>query len=105
MGVTGTNGKTTVSFLIASILDAAGKKPALFGTISQVAENVARGAKPAAQAAWGLSQLERAGFTRVDYLTVRDATTLAPVADASLPARVLAAVWLGQTRLIDNVSV
>jgi len=79
--------------------------PALFGTISQVAENVARGAKPAAQAAWGLSQLERAGFTRVDYLTVRDAATLAPVADASLPARVLAAVWLGQTRLIDNVSV
>jgi len=33
VGVTGTNGKTTVSFLIASILNAAGKKPALFGTI------------------------------------------------------------------------
>jgi len=33
VGVTGTNGKTTVSFLIASILDAAGKKPALIGTI------------------------------------------------------------------------
>ncbi|MBI2819910.1 MAG: UDP-N-acetylmuramoyl-L-alanyl-D-glutamate--2,6-diaminopimelate ligase [Acidobacteria bacterium] len=33
VGVTGTNGKTTVSFLIASILDAARKKPALFGTI------------------------------------------------------------------------
>src|SRR5207253_2019579 len=33
VGVTGTNGKTTVSFLIASILDAAGKRPALFGTI------------------------------------------------------------------------
>jgi UDP-N-acetylmuramoyl-L-alanyl-D-glutamate--2,6-diaminopimelate ligase len=33
VGVTGTNGKTTTSFLIASILDAAGKRPALFGTI------------------------------------------------------------------------
>jgi UDP-N-acetylmuramoyl-L-alanyl-D-glutamate--2,6-diaminopimelate ligase len=32
-GVTGTNGKTTVSYLIASILEAAGKQPALFGTI------------------------------------------------------------------------
>lgn len=33
VGVTGTNGKTTVSFLIASIMEAAGRKPALFGTI------------------------------------------------------------------------
>jgi UDP-N-acetylmuramoyl-L-alanyl-D-glutamate--2,6-diaminopimelate ligase len=33
VGVTGTNGKTTVAFLIASILDAAGMQPALFGTI------------------------------------------------------------------------
>jgi pantoate--beta-alanine ligase len=79
--------------------------PALFGTISQVAENVARGAKPDAQAAWGIGQLERAGFAKVDYLTVRDAATLAPVADASRPARVLAAAWLGRTRLIDNVPV
>lgn len=78
---------------------------ALFGTISQVAENVARGAKPEAQAEWGAGQLTRAGFTRVDYLTVRDAVTLARVADASRPARVLAAAWLGTTRLIDNVPV
>jgi UDP-N-acetylmuramoyl-L-alanyl-D-glutamate--2,6-diaminopimelate ligase len=33
VGVTGTNGKTTVGFLIASILEAAGRTPALFGTI------------------------------------------------------------------------
>lgn len=33
MGVTGTNGKTTTAFLIASILEAAGRTPALFGTI------------------------------------------------------------------------
>ncbi len=79
--------------------------PALFGTISQVAESVARGAKPDAQAAWGVAQLERAGFAKIDYLTVRDADTLKPVADASRPARVLAAAWLGRTRLIDNVPV
>jgi UDP-N-acetylmuramoyl-L-alanyl-D-glutamate--2,6-diaminopimelate ligase len=34
VGVTGTNGKTTVSFLIASILESAERKPALFGTIA-----------------------------------------------------------------------
>jgi UDP-N-acetylmuramoyl-L-alanyl-D-glutamate--2,6-diaminopimelate ligase len=33
VGVTGTNGKTTTAFLIASILDAAGRCPALFSTI------------------------------------------------------------------------
>lgn len=79
--------------------------PVLFGTISQVAENVARGAKPDVQAAWGADQLARAGFTAVDYLTARDAATLEPVADAARPARVLAAAWLGKTRLIDNVPV
>jgi pantoate--beta-alanine ligase len=79
--------------------------PTLHGTIAQVAENVGRGAKPSEQAAWGAAQLERAGFTRIDYLTVRDAESLAPVSDASRPARVLAAAWLGKTRLIDNVLV
>jgi UDP-N-acetylmuramoyl-L-alanyl-D-glutamate--2,6-diaminopimelate ligase len=32
-GVTGTNGKTTVTFLLASILEAAGRRPGLLGTI------------------------------------------------------------------------
>jgi pantoate--beta-alanine ligase len=79
--------------------------PALHGTLAQVAENVARGAKPAEQAAWGMAQLTRAGFASVDYLTVRDAETLQPVETLARPARVLAAAWLGKTRLIDNVPV
>jgi UDP-N-acetylmuramoyl-L-alanyl-D-glutamate--2,6-diaminopimelate ligase len=33
VAITGTNGKTTTAFLVASILNAAGRKPALFGTI------------------------------------------------------------------------
>ena len=33
IGVTGTNGKTTTAFLVASILEQAGMQPALFGTI------------------------------------------------------------------------
>lgn len=33
VGITGTNGKTTTAFLVAAILDVAGWKPALFGTI------------------------------------------------------------------------
>jgi pantoate--beta-alanine ligase len=47
-----------------------------------------------------------AGFAKVDYIEVRDAETLAPVAAKSgRKGRVLAAAWLGKTRLIDNVAV
>jgi pantoate--beta-alanine ligase len=55
--------------------------------------------------AWGLKELEAAGFTRIDYLEVRDAETLEPVDKIARPARVLAAVWVGQIRLIDNMAV
>lgn len=44
------------------------------------------------------------GFDRVDYLELRDAETLA-APDPKRPARVLAAAWLGVTRLIDNLPV
>jgi len=46
-----------------------------------------------------------AGFTSVDYVAIRDAETLAPIADLAQPARILAAAWLGKTRLIDNMAV
>ncbi|MGE0596083.1 MAG: pantoate--beta-alanine ligase [Hyphomonadaceae bacterium] len=46
-----------------------------------------------------------AGFSAVDYVAVRDAATLDPIADLSKPARILAAAWLGKTRLIDNMAV
>ena len=53
------------------------------------------------------SDLLKAGFERVDYVAVRRADNLAlfsnGVVDA--PARILAAAWLGKTRLIDNFAV
>ncbi|RZJ75751.1 MAG: pantoate--beta-alanine ligase, partial [Brevundimonas sp.] len=51
--------------------------------------------------------LLKAGFDRIDYVAVRRAEDLAvfrnQVADA--PARILAAAWIGKTRLIDNMAV
>ncbi len=45
-----------------------------------------------------------AGFATIDYIAVRDAETLAPiVSPLDRPLRLLAAAWLGKTRLIDNI--
>ena len=53
----------------------------------------------------GTAALAAAGFGPVQYLEVRDAQTLAPVARAEREARLLVAAYLGKTRLIDNVAV
>ncbi len=48
--------------------------------------------------------LAQAGFA-IDYVEARHAVTLAPVAGPGEPVRLLAAVRLGRTRLIDNVAI
>ena len=54
----------------------------------------------------GRRALAQAGFGTIDYVTVRDALTLKDwVPGSGRPGRVLAAAWLGKTRLIDNVAV
>lgn len=79
--------------------------PVLFEAITQVATNIKKGETPASQRSWAEAKLTKAGFSAVDYVAVRDAQTLGPVRDATRPARVLAAAYLGRTRLIDNVPV
>jgi pantoate--beta-alanine ligase len=52
--------------------------------------------------------LTSAGFEKIDYVEARGADDLArlgPGPVGAAPARLLAAVWLGKTRLIDNVAV
>ncbi|MEK9745661.1 MAG: pantoate--beta-alanine ligase, partial [Candidatus Puniceispirillum sp.] len=46
--------------------------------------------------------LNSAGFDRIDYFDLRRATDLAPSRHPASTDRLFAAVWLGQTRLIDN---
>ncbi|WP_095090715.1 pantoate--beta-alanine ligase [Mesorhizobium sophorae] len=48
--------------------------------------------------------LVAAGFRKVDYVEARESLTLAPWR-RDVEGRVLAAAWLGKTRLIDNVDV
>ena len=80
--------------------------PELNRAITRVAAAVRTGAAPAEAAAQARDDIARAGFSPVDYVEVRDADTLAPAtAGGGRSLRVLAAAWLGKTRLIDNVAV
>ncbi len=49
--------------------------------------------------------LTAAGFGPIDYVTLADLDTLVTLDRFDRPARLLAAAWMGKTRLIDNVPV
>jgi pantoate--beta-alanine ligase len=78
--------------------------PKLHAVLSDIAAASRNGTPVAGRIAAGKAALEVAGF-RVQYLAVCDARTLAPVERVDGPARVLAAAFLGRTRLIDNLAV
>jgi len=74
--------------------------------IRAVAQAAAEGQGYEAAIAEGSAKLAAAGFATIDYIAVRDAETLKDWDRASgRPGRVLAAAWLGKTRLIDNMAV
>ena len=84
--------------------------PALYEALIQVADQVTSGSAGCDTACRAATDaLLAAGFRAVDYVAVCDADTLQPLAtidpDALRPARILAAAWLGEARLIDNVAV
>jgi pantoate--beta-alanine ligase len=79
--------------------------PALYRTLREMARRLEAGEDVTAVTAGGLATLESAGFTAIDYLEVSNAETLVPLASSDRPGRILSAVWLGKTRLIDNISV
>ncbi len=61
----------------------------------------------AAEEATGTAEREllALGFTSVDYVALADPDDLAPLSALDRPARLLAAVRIGRTRLIDNIAV
>lgn len=83
--------------------------PELHRALQTVARAVASGGDISAATATARDAILHAGFAKVDYVEVRDAVTLKPpsaaraAAGSGHPLRVLAAAWLGKTRLIDNI--
>lgn len=78
--------------------------PRLYQEITFIAEQVANGADINQVCAAASKELSAAGFKAIDYIVVKDADTLEDPAPGR-PKRVLAAAWLGRTRLIDNIAV
>jgi pantoate--beta-alanine ligase len=76
----------------------------LFAVLSGVRDAVRAGGDPHAAEAKALSDLGAAGF-RPDYVAVRLAEGLAAPEAGGGPRIVLAAAWLGRTRLIDNLLI
>ena len=77
----------------------------LFRNLALIRESIAAGNSdfPALERAT-IADLEAHGW-RVDYVSVRAATSLAPTVTGEINLVVLAAAWLGKTRLIDNLEV
>jgi len=77
---------------------------AIIRTLERARDAIRAGTPPAQAAAAAEQALAGAGF-RVDYVAARNARTLAEPVTTSEPLRLLAAAWLGSTRLIDNIAV
>lgn len=78
---------------------------ALPRALGEAAGAIAAGGEVAEALARAEAALIRAGFGPVDYVALADPDTLAPLDRLDRPARLLAAAWLGTTRLIDNIAV
>lgn len=53
--------------------------------------------------AWGITELLESGFRLVDYLEFRHEGNLKLATNLKKPVRILAAAYVGKTRLIDNL--
>lgn len=79
----------------------------LNGVLAEAGARAANGAPLPAVETEAREALLQAGFNDVDYVAVRRADDLAAFEGGIIdgPARILAAAWIGKTRLIDNMAV
>lgn len=76
---------------------------ALYRALRAAADRVATAAGPEEAKQAGLDVLAREPALRVEYFEIVDPGTMAPVDRIGGPVRIAAAVWAGETRLIDNL--
>lgn len=79
--------------------------PVLARELMVAAQRITAGASVENTIAEARNMILLAGYDRVEYLELRSEHDLMPLDIANLPARLLAAAWLGDVRLIDNVEL
>ena len=80
--------------------------PALYQALQSAQRQIVGGSRDAYQAKeTGLALLRAQPGISVEYFEIVDAADMQPVSRIAGPVCVAAAVWLGATRLIDNVAV
>jgi pantoate--beta-alanine ligase len=78
---------------------------AIPAALHEAARQLAAGAEIAETLGAATERLKCIPDSRFEYLELRHEDDLSPVSAVARPARLLAAVWLGEVRLIDNVPV
>jgi pantoate--beta-alanine ligase len=79
--------------------------PKLAAILLETSSWIASSARVDETLAKARASIVAAGYTRVEYLELRAEDDLAQMSEFDRPVRLLAAAWLGGTRLIDNVGV
>jgi pantoate--beta-alanine ligase len=78
---------------------------ALYAALRQAAARIQSGEKDAAKVkAATVAELESSPLIRVEYFEIVDPDELQPVVSVDGNVRIAAAIWIGKTRLIDNVA-
>ena len=79
--------------------------PALYRTMAELSGAICRGGAPQEAIAAAIASLGGAGFGPIDYVAYVDGDTLEPLDQYREGGRLIAAAFLGNVRLIDNISV
>ncbi|PCD77906.1 pantoate--beta-alanine ligase [Pseudothioclava arenosa] len=79
--------------------------PVLYAQMQQAAQAIRDGADAGAALATAKAAILAGGFREVEYLELRSIDGFLQVSDLATPARLLAAAWMGDVRLIDNIAV
>jgi pantoate--beta-alanine ligase len=78
--------------------------PALYGALTTAREAVATGVVDAEEVRQHVTAAIAPGSARLEYVEVVEPATFQPVARIDTTVIIAAAMWVGNTRLIDNVS-
>jgi pantoate--beta-alanine ligase len=77
----------------------------IYKTLQKIAESIAQGARNYVQLEQQALSAFQAADIKPDYFTVCQADTLAPATTADTRLVILTAVFVGSTRLIDNIEI